>query len=666
MTIQKIINGTIYEFPDGTSEGVLRRFEAQKMQGTAPAAHTQPAGPAITAAAPGYMGHALQGLTMGFSDEAIAKARSMMDRRPNSYEDYLKAERQGLAKFGEENPIGSTVAEIGGTLPTMFLGGAGAARAVPSLLRMAGVGAGAGAVNALGTTEKTGADLPAEAAMGAVTGAATAGGLGLAGKYIAMPAFRAVKRAFGFGDANKMADVAIANALAKDGLTPYEALAKIQKASRGEITLADMGENTAKLLRNATQSPGAARRVTKDVLTQREAERIPRVSEDLKNLMSGLPDFHTDVSELITKRRNDADALYKAAYANPKPINEQTAPEINKLRNLPSFKEAMTAGAKRAKDKGLDISDPRHTLEALHETKLALDDMISANMRGGNTNQARTLIDMRNKLVSDMETASPDYKIARQAFAGDSEMLDAMTKGKAIYELPEPEMRKITKDMSTNPSLYDAFRSGISQAMLEKLRAGGPGADPMAKMFTRDNEAKIRRAFQDDSAFDAFKARLLEESKMLNTEKAGFRRTPMDTDLDAGNSAIGAATALARGQPVNAATQALSGMMNRATGMATPVANATAQRLLTPASQGLDPVLQSIMANLKAQETSLAQGAVAANVGGGLAAAGAASRPPTMDLGTVGGSPDGSQPAPPPQMAPPAAPAPSPLGALAQ
>jgi hypothetical protein len=663
MTIQKIINGTIYEFPDGTPEGVMRRFEAQKTVSRSPIA---PAAPSIAPMAPGYMGHALQGLTMGFSDEAIAKARSMMDRRPNSYEDYLRAERQGLAKFGEENPISSSLAEIGGTLPTMFLGGAGAARAVPSIMRMAGVGAGAGAVNALGTTEKTGADLPGEAAMGAVTGAATAGGLGLAGKYIAMPAFRAVKRAFGFGDANKMADVAIARALEKDGLTPYEALAKIQQAKRGEITLADMGENTSRLLRNATQIPGEARRVAKDVLTQRESERIPRVSEDLRQLMSGSPDFHTDVADLIAKRRADADALYKAAYANPKPINESTAPEINKLRNLPSFQEAMKAGAKRAKDKGLDISDPRHTLEALHETKLALDDMISANMRSGNTNQARTLIDMRNKLVGDMETASPDYKIARQAFAGDSEMLDAMTKGKSIYELPEPEMRKLTKEMSANPSQYDAFRSGIAQAMLEKLRAGGAGADPMAKMFTRDNEAKIRRAFADDAAFDEFKARLMEESKMLNTEKAGFRRTPMDTDLDAGGSAIGAATALAKGQPMNAATQAMSGLMNRATGMSPTVANATTAKLLTPASQGLDPVMQSIMANLKAQEAALAQGAVASNVGGGLAAAGAASRPPTMDLGTVGGSPDGTPMPPPPQMAPPAAPAPAPLGALAQ
>jgi hypothetical protein len=100
----------------------------------------------------------------------------------------------------------------------------------------------------------------------------------------------------------------------------------------------------------------------------------------------------------------------------------------------------------------------------------------------------------------------------------------------------------------------------------------------------------------------------------------------------------------------------------RVTGMAPGVATTTAQKLLTPQT-ALDPVMDSIMASLKAQQASLAQGAMATNAGGALAGGLAAARPSVpaqpVDLGTVGGAP--SLPG-----APPAAPAPASLGALAQ
>jgi len=666
--IQRIINGTIYEFPEGTPEGVMRRFEAQKTGTTSQVPPATPARQLPNPALPGAMGHALQGLSMGFSDEAIAKMRQMMGQ--GKYEDLVAAEREGLRKYGEEHPMASGLAELGGAVaPAVLSGGLGVltgakslAGAAPSVLRMMGYGAGSGAVSAVGTSQKPMSELPEEALMGSVAGAATAGGLGALGKYAVMPGFRALKNALGFGNENKMADLAIARALEKDGLSPYEALAKVTHAQRGDMSLADLGENTAALLRRASQAPGEARMVTKATLSQRELGRTDRVSDDLRSLMSGSKDFHTDVNDLIAKRRADADALYKAAYANPQPINESTAPEINKLRNLPSFQEAMKVGATRAKDKGLDISDPKHTLEALHETKLALDDMISTKMRAGETNQAKTLIDMRNRLVGDMEKASPDYRVARQAFAGDSEMLDAMNMGKTVYQMPEMDMRKAVERFSKNPSEYDAFRAGIAQAMLEKMRAAGPAADPTKSLFARDAEQKLRRAFRDDEAFDQFKNRLMEESQMLKTEKAGFRKTPLDTDLDTGAAGVGAAQNLVHGNIPGAMMNAAQAAFPRVTGMAPGVATATAQKLLTPQTS-LDPVMESIMASLKAQQASLAQGAVATNASGALAGGLAAARPPVpaqpVDLGTVGGSPAAPN-------APPTAPAPAPLSALTQ
>jgi hypothetical protein len=684
MTIERVINGTIYEFPEGTSEATIRKFTLNKAgtpDATAPAAPVRPQVQRPEAMLPGAAGQALQGLSMGFSDEAIARLRSLKGDR--SYEDLVKAEREGLRKYAEANPRTAMASELGGALvPAVFTGGAGAipqvSKAVgpklanllfgkaPSIPRMMGYGAGSGAVTAVGTSEKPVDELGGEALKGGAAGAVTTGAAGLLGKYVAMPAFNKIKTSLGFGDANKAADIAIVKALEKDGMTPDQALAKMQAMSRGEITLADLGENTAALLRRATAAPSPARILGKSELAGRELERIPRVSEDLRTLMSGSKDFYTDVLDLIKKRSDEADPLYKAAWASAPTFNPTTAPDIARLRNLPTFKEAMKIGAKRMADNDLSIADPRNTLRALHETKIALDDMIESAMREGKGGQAGTLLEMKRRLLTDMEKASPEYRIARQTFAGDSELLTAMKEGQRIYTLPELEMRKLIDRFKDSPSEYDAFRSGISQAMLEKLRVAGPTADPMKSILSRDAEQKLRRAFRDDAAFDEFKDRLLQERTMLQTEKAGFRRSPLDTDLDQGAGGVGAAANLMAGRPFTAAGDALRAQFPNLIGMSPRIAQPTTEKLLTPTAK-VDTVIDSIMQSLKQQEQSLLTSSRVTNAGATLAGGLAAARDPKDQYPE-----DTMAPTRPPKIelsgmaTPPAGPPPSPLSSMGQ
>jgi hypothetical protein len=676
MTIERVVNGAIYEFPDDTPEGVINRFVAQKTQGgAAPAAAPQqaPTAPRPQPFSTGLGSQVLQGLTMGFGDEAVAGMRSAMGG--GNYEDLVKSEREALRKYSEENPVRSTIGEVtGGLLPAVATGGASMIPATartpgptlasllfgkaPSVGRMAGTGAATGAVTALGTTEKPMAEWGGEMARGAVAGGATAGTLGLVGKYVAMPAFQKVKQAMGFGDANKAADIAIVRALEKDGLTPDQAVARIQAMSRGEATLADIGENTAALLRRSTAAPGATRNTAKAVLAGREVERIPRVSDDLRTLMSSSQDFYTDVTDLIRKRATDAEALYNAAYSAAPSFTAQSAPDIARLRNLPSFQEAMRGGSRRMADQGLDITNPQNTLRALHETKLELDDMIERAMTSDRTaNQARVLIGMKERLLKDMEKAAPEYRIAREAFAGDSEMLTAMKEGQRIYQLPEMDMRKLIDRFKDSPSEYDAFRAGISQAMLEKLRTAGPTADPSKTILSRDMEAKLRRAFRDDDAFDLFKQRLDEERLMLGTEKAGFRKTPLDTDLDAqGAGGVGASTALVQGRPITAALETIRDRFPNVVGTPERIAAPTAAKLLAPASK-TDAVLDSIMSSLKQQEAQLLQATGATTGGAAMVGGLAAARDPKQQYPEDSLAPPGTQPAPP---------GPSPLQSMGQ
>lgn len=651
MTTTRVIDGVIYEFEPGTPESVIKRVENQAKAKAAPAVDAEgrmtldvttrdpearkPEPPRAQPALTGAPGALLQGLSLGFSDEAIAGLRSAMGQ--GSYEDLVKAEREALRKYGEEYPVRSTAAEIaGGVLPALVTGGAGLIPGVskaatstlgprtaalltgskPTLARTTGIGGGMGATQAVGTSEKPLAELPGEAFSGAVAGSTTTLGLGLLGKYVALPAFSAAKRSLGFGDENKMADLAIAQALAKDGYTPEQAQKLLQGMARGEMTLADVGENTANLLRKASSAPGPARAATKSALVGREVGRPDRISDDLRTLMSASPDFYTDVQDLMRRRSMQADALYKTAYRQATTINPQTAPNIAAMTDRPSFKAALAQGMKRMQDKGIDPTKPRHVLEGLHETKRALDDMIEAAVRAGENAQAGTLIDMKKALLKDMERVSPAYRSARLAYAGDSEMIKAMNEGKKIYALPEPELRKLEAEFRRNPSEYDAFRAGIAQAMLEKVQAAGPGKDPMQVIFPRAgaSEERLRRAFRDDQAFNEFKRRLLEEARMLGTERSGFRKTVQDADLDERAPGVGAARALLSGAPVTAGIEAVRNMFPNAMGMPQRVAIPTTQKLLSPTTN-VDAVINDVLQSLKAEEAALVRQSGLANIG---------------------------------------------------
>jgi hypothetical protein len=361
--------------------------------------------------------------------------------------------------------------------------------------------------------------------------------------------------------------------------------------------------------------------------------------------MSGSQDFYTDVTDLMAKRRAEADPLYRAAWANAPVITPQSAPNIWKMREYPSFKKAMDKGLGRMRDRGLPLNSPENVFRALHETKLALDDMIEKDLQKGATNQAGILRDQKQKLLEDMDNVSGQYKIARQTYAGDSELLDAMNQGRNIYTMEELELRKFMQRFSKNPSEYDAFRAGIAQSMLERVRAGGPNADPLQLVFPRGSEDRIRGAFRDDEAFEEFRNRLLEERTMLRTETAGLRRNPMDpTQSDKGG--LGPVGTLATGRPFRAAIEAVQNAMPSLTGMPPATASSAVGKLLTPSAPstnlGPDPIertIAGILNNLQQEEAALsgsaARGQAQATVAGGLAAA----REPTVQYPEDEGQP---------------------------
>jgi hypothetical protein len=691
-------DGVRHQFPYGTPQSVINQVTGQQ---PAPAAPSQATGtrPMFN----GPAGSFLNGVSMGWMPKGVAAVRSAMDPRPSgstlsslitgqpapgSYEDYLKAERMGQSKYQAENPIASGAAEFaGGIVPgvaaTLATGGFGApaaaattaARAAPLMTRIgqaltpALYGGVQGAIQGAGNSEaKTYGGMASDAALGggvgAVLGQTIAGGAKLAKMGWDKAALK-----FGWKDPTNASNIAIAEALQKDGQSPQAAQATLQALGKGDITLADVGENTRKLLSTATQAGGPTRNTAVDFLANRHASVVPRVNDDLKQVLSGANDFYGGLEAVRAARNANAKPMYDAAWqsgtridlSNPQSYAAAGGEHLPDLLSKPDFQKAMQVASRNMANDPTPSTFGQNPIYSLHQTKMALDDMINAEtnpMTKEVTVAGRNLVDMKNKLLTDLNKISPEYNAARAAYAGDTDWINAGKAGQDIYKMSEPEIKSMVLKNVNNPSQMDSMRSGIAQAMLEKLR-NSPDSDPLRTVLGGDAGRKIKLAFQDDAAYQEFVRRLQTEAQMMKTGKTGIKGAPTESaqESDKFSNGLSVAGDLATGKVgFGTVRNMLDTMAPAMKGMPESVAKPTAEKLLTPLGQqgnGLDSITTGILGSLKDQEDSLRKFGLNGMLGKGSAAAGAGAQAGLQSPSMNGGFPEGEeqQAAPPSPLA---------------
>lgn len=184
-------DGSIVEFPDGTPDNVMSQAMRQAFAPTQPGIQQvnlpQERNPISTGE--GIARAALQGVTFGGGDELAAGLKAAVN--PSNfnkvYDQTLNRARTRADQFREESPVTSTVAEIGGALPTALFpmgalgraaqGGSAATRALAG----GAIGAGQGATYGFNSGE----DGFENRATDAVTGAAIGGFLGASAPVVA-------------------------------------------------------------------------------------------------------------------------------------------------------------------------------------------------------------------------------------------------------------------------------------------------------------------------------------------------------------------------------------------------------------------------------------------------------------------------------------------------
>lgn len=146
-----------------------------------------------------------------------------------------------------------------------------------------------------------------------------------------------------------------------------------------------------------------------------------------------------------------ADALYTKAYdkgvdIRRDPTSGQFLPkaqiagrqgEITKLMQRPAIQDAMESARTLAANEGVKMNDMAGSVKGLDYLKRALDDKIGA----ASGNEQRVLVDLKNRLLTTLDTLSPDYAAARTTFRDMSKPINQMD---IAQEIADKSINKLT------------------------------------------------------------------------------------------------------------------------------------------------------------------------------------------------------------------------------
>ena len=514
-----------------------------------------------------------QGVTLGFGDEIEAGLRTGFGLL-GDYDKTVKNVRGNIKDFREENPLLSLGLELTGGLAT---GGLGAGR-------VAGTALGRNIINKVGTTGFGGA---VGATEGAIAGAGSAdgdlgdralgalggGALGL-GFGTALPSVinlggKALNRgAYAVGlksdDAiQKGADEKVLQAFNRAKLTPEDVQKSLDDALIPDTMIADVGgEATRRLSRASANVSGEGADIATKALDERQLGLGDQIADDVGSILGGNKSSVEALEEIADRQKLNANNDYDKAFnLDGKPVTVNSD-KLKDFVNLPAFDEAFDQARNLAKLDGFSFPDKindfskqaNFSLKELHYIKMGVDEVLGLAKRGNSKTSIgkglqRGLNKKRAEFIKIIDDASPkvngesSYKIARNKFAGDAKMAEAVEEGEKFFKYKPEELDRIISKMSASEK--EAFRIGVADALRAKVENTRDLADAGKKIFGNKRQRnQLKATFPDAKSFEMFEKRMIERANQTITRartgaNQGSRTAPLMDDInDLGQDAI--------------------------------------------------------------------------------------------------------------------------------
>lgn len=313
-----------------------------------------------------------QGATLGAGNKITAGVRTVLPEAFGGVKGFdfpqaLKEQTGILNDYRQRHPVDAAVAELAGSLPTMFAtGGAGATARAPETLgvlgraaRMAKQGAAFGGVQGALSANNL-EDIPGGAVRGAAFGAAVAPVAGyVGGKAIQGAAnvarrvapssnvVREIAEAVGANPltAPEKASDMLGGALRKGGVNPTDAAATI--TGDAPVSMMELGsQNVKNVARQARNVPSSNAQQTIDTFLGDRATGASGRITDALHTAAGTPitDTQLPIENIIQRRSDAAGPDYAAAYAHGEIKDPATNALIDQALEHPVMNRAWTRG----------------------------------------------------------------------------------------------------------------------------------------------------------------------------------------------------------------------------------------------------------------------------------------------------------------------------------
>lgn len=449
-------DGTIVRFPAGTDDATIQRVMRAEYGQEVPTQRTRTA---------------LQGLTLGFADEAEAGVRRAFGQ---PYDETLADIRGGIEAYREDRPVEAMGFELGGAVLPALVPGGGPATAA----RMAGRGALEGGAYAFNTGEggfaERAARVPGGAALGGA-GSVVAGQATRAAGAALTTLTDATRRLVG-GRGSTVVENEIQRLVQQTGKTADEIADDIMN---GRLLAENRTIRAA--VRSLRSGGGDASRIIQEGLEPRPTMTRAAALDDLNQYLADI----SAPSALQAQRRSEdaARVAERAAYGQFRdmPAPDEVVTELaDVLRRVPSAADevgialrAQTGAAPffEILEDGSVQFTRSPTVAEVENVRRAIGNRASALYRGSMGAAGEAVAGVETGLRGLLDETVPELSATRATAAGVRQQRDAFDAGRtALAGDVNEKLGEFAK--LTDPEQIESYRAGLMSAIQARSATG--------------------------------------------------------------------------------------------------------------------------------------------------------------------------------------------------
>jgi hypothetical protein len=368
-------------------------------------------------------------------------------------------------------------------------------------------------------------DMMGRGAGGAVTGAVLQGVAPIVGGAVNQVA----QRTSG-GAAQREAQAKIAEALLRDATlkqnVTQQAATRMGKLGP-EARIADAGgENTRRLLDTLATLPGQTKQATERAIRERIAGRGERLMTAANQALGTRNAAFSDTLEALAETRSrNSGPLYKAIEGVTVTIDDETAQLLSRAHGIDAEARKLFRSQTGTELPPLSSLTAGATVpfKVLDSLKQSLYDSAQAAKRAGSNQQGAAWDSVRTELINKLDDLSPKingqsaYKMARDEFAGYSQMMDAAELGRKAMRGDLLEVRNAMRGMGQSET--EAFRVGVLEGLRDKAGRQAGQTEILSMWKNPATQERLRALFGND--YRKFASAVAAEERLKGLESVG-------------------------------------------------------------------------------------------------------------------------------------------------